>query len=448
MPIALRFRPPNPWRGLRGLPADVWIVFVTSLVNRAGMMALPFLVLYLTEYLHVSPRIAGLAISAYGIGGMIAAPFAGRLSDRIGAFTVMRSSLVLTGVVLLVIPLSHSFAVVGALTFAWGFVADSMRPAAMSALTNATPPERRKAAIALNRLAVNLGMSIGPAIGGFLALVSFPLLFVVDGATSLLAALVLSLLLAARKGERSLPRGERSVAEAIHQPPREEHHGSVWRDRRAMALLLGLFLVSVVFMQNEGALPLYIVRDLHHRASIVGFVFVINTLLIVATEVPLNLAMQHWPHRRALVLGALLTAIGFGAFGLATSTLAIALTVVLWTIGEMITFPVGGAQMADLAPAGRSGEYMGAYSSTFSLAMVIGPWAGTAALDRFGGPVTWTGVFACGLIAAAVIGATGERRPRRPNSADFASGVGGAHNPTSQPEAHMSAVINDPLVST
>jgi hypothetical protein len=83
----------NPWRGLRGLPSDVWIIFATSLVNRAGMMALPFLVLYLTTYQHVGASVAGLSISAYGIGGMITAPFAGRLCDRIGPFAVMRGSL-------------------------------------------------------------------------------------------------------------------------------------------------------------------------------------------------------------------------------------------------------------------------------------------------------------------------------------------------------------------
>src|SRR3954467_1900885 len=103
---------PNPWRGLRGLPSDVWIIFATSLVNRAGMMALPFLVLYLTKYMHVTAAVAGLAISAYGIGGMITAPFAGRLCDRIGPFSVMRASLTLTGVILLVIPLARAFPLV------------------------------------------------------------------------------------------------------------------------------------------------------------------------------------------------------------------------------------------------------------------------------------------------------------------------------------------------
>ena len=402
---------PNPWRGLRGLPADVWIIFATSLVNRVGMMALPFLVLYLTKYLNVPAALAGLALSVYGIGGIVTAPIAGRLSDRVGPFTVMRASLALTGVILLLIPLAHNFALVVVLTFCWAFVSDATRPATMSALTATTSPEQRKAAIAVNRLAVNLGMSVGPAVGGLLAMVSFPLLFIVDGATSLAAAVVLSLLLRSR--DRATTAAVRDTQRQAAEESRASrvHSTSVWRDRTAVKFYFATFLVSVVFMQNQGALPLFLVRDLHYRESFYGMMFVLNTLLIVALEVPLNLAMIHWPHRRALMVGMLFTAIGFGAVAVARAPFAIAGTVVAWTFGEMITFPVTTAYVADIAPAGRNGEYMGAFSSTFSLALVVGPWAGVAALDRFGAIPMWLGTFVCGLVGIIFIALTHEPVP-------------------------------------
>jgi predicted MFS family arabinose efflux permease len=406
----------NPWRGLGALPRDVWIIFATSLVNRAGVMALPFLVLYLTRYLNVPATLAGLALSVYGIGGIITAPFAGRLSDRVGPLTVMRASLTLTGILLFIIPLAHNFAVVMVLTFIWAVVADATRPATMSALTSTTSAEQRKAAIALNRLAVNLGMSIGPAVGGFLATVSFPLLFIVDGATSLAAALVLSLLLRSRTlgsqgGTSAAPR----PAEANPRPTAATK--SVWRDRTAIEFLFAIFLVDLVFMQNQGALPLYVVRDLHHRESFYGMMFVVNTLLIVAIEVPLNLAMAHWPHRTALMAGIFLTALGFGALAFGAGTAFIIGTVVLWTFGEMITFPVSTAYVADIAPPGRNGEYMGAFSSVLSLGLVVGPWLGVAALDRFGPTIMWSGVLVCGLIAVGAVALT--REPARELSGDL-----------------------------
>ncbi len=107
-------------------------------------------------------------------------------------------------------------------------------------------------------------------------------------------------------------------------------------------------------------MPLYLVRDLHYRASFYGGLFVLNTLLIVALEVALNTAMAHWPARPTMAVGTVLVAIGFGALGATHAALPIALTVVVWTFGEMIFFPTATAYVAEVAPAGRTGEYMGA----------------------------------------------------------------------------------------
>jgi MFS family permease len=373
------------------------------------MMALPFLVLYLTKHLDISASLAGLSISAYGVGGLLTAPIAGRLADRIGPFAVLRASLALSGVILLIIPLAHNFAIILALTFLWAVVADATRPATMSALTGSTPPAQRKAAIALNRLSINLGMSIGPAVGGFLAAVSFPLLFVVDGVTSLAASAVLSGLLWAR-GRRVLAEDARMAATPEHQAASAARAlvfsatSVVWRDRVALLFFASTFLMNVVFVQHEGALSVYLVRDLHYRESFYGSLFVLNTLVIVALEVPLNLAMTHWPARPTMALATVLVALGFGALAVARAPLAIALTVVVWTFGEMIYFPTATAHVAELAPVGRTGEYMGAFASTFSLALIVGPWLGVALLDRFGAPITWSAMFFVGLASAALGG--------------------------------------------
>jgi len=399
---------PNPYRGLRGLPADVWIIAVTTLVNRAGMMALPFLVLYLTRYLHISASVAGLAISAYGVGGLITAPLAGRLADRFGSYVVIQASLTLSGVLILAFPLAHSVPLLFLLTFLWAIVADAARPAIMSALTSNVRPDQQKAAIALNRLTVNLGMSVGPAIGGFLAQASFPLLFVVDGLSSLAAAGVLTALLRAR--QRTRPASERQVISEART--RFATTSVVWRDQAALALFATSLMMNVVFAQHQGAMPLYIVRDLHYRESFFGGLFVLNTLIIVLTEVPLNVSMAHWPARPALVLATVLVAVGFGALGLAHAPLPIAFTVVLWTFGEMIFFPTSTAYVAQLAPPGRTGEYMGAFASTFSLALIVGPWIGTMLLDRIGPQSTWGVMFVLGLFAASLPLLAGAQGPR------------------------------------
>jgi MFS family permease len=176
----------------------------------------------------------------------------------------------------------------------------------------------------------------------------------------------------------------------------------VWRDRAALVLFATSFLANIVFSQLQGAMPIYIVRDLGFREAFYGGLFVLNTLIIVAIEVPLNLAMANRAFRPTIALAVALIAVGFGALGLAHSAPAVFITVIIWTFGEMIMFPTATAYVAQLAPEGRTGEYMGAFTSTFSLALIVGPWMGTALLDRVGGPITWLIMLVIGLIAAAL----------------------------------------------
>ena len=393
----------NPWRGVGGLPAPVWIVFATTFVNRAGSMVLPFLALYGTRHLGVRPALAGAALTVYGVGGLIGAPLAGRLCDRIGAFAVLRGSLVASGVILLALPLARRFEAFLALTFVWSLVAEAVRPASLAALTLAVRPDQRKAAVAVNRLAINLGMSIGPMVGGFLATVSYPLLFIVDGATTIAASVVLTVLLIMKPG--AVPKFVRLTETAT-----PNGRASVLRDPRAIVFLAGVFLMGVVFYQHESAMPIFLVRDLHYRESFYGILFVVNTALIVLAEVPLNLAMQHWSHRWTLVLGATLFAIGFGSMAVLHSVPGLIAAAVVWTLGEMIALPASGAYALDIAPPGRSGQYLGAYSSTFSLALLVGPWAGTIALERFGGTTLWIATFAVGIVGAGVLSTLGNSR--------------------------------------
>ena len=138
--------------------------------------------------------------------------------------------------------------------------------------------------------------------------------------------------------------------------------------------------------------------------SIVAAVlFTINTLLIVALEVPLNSATSRWPNTWSLVAGSLLFAIGFGALALVSSAGGILAMVVVWTFGEMMLFPAMAAHLGENAPDSLRGTYMGAYSMSLSIALTLGPWMGTQLLGAIGPAGIWSVMFALGALAAALM---------------------------------------------
>ena len=388
----------NPWRGLGSLPREVWVLSIVTLINRAGTMVLPFLVLYLTKSLNLSPQQAGLVLVFYGLGALVTAPLAGKLCDLIGSVRVMKTSLLFSGAALFAFPFARGFVAVSAITILWAIINEAFRPASMSIISEAVSTDQRKAAFSLNRLAINIGMSIGPVVGGFLAEASFLSLFIVDGVTSIIAGIVLAFTRwPASHEEASIEMKSQNDSGATAKPL------SVLADRRLFWFLAMMIPIEITFFQTQGAMPLFVVRDLQFSESLYGLLLTINTLLIILIEVPLNMAMAHWSHKHALALGALLTGAGFGALALASNVWTIAVTVFIWTFGEMIIFPSSSAFVADIAPAERRGVYSGLYVMSFSVAFLIGPWIGIAVLERFGATVLWISAFACSFISAAMI---------------------------------------------
>jgi MFS family permease len=391
-----RWRALNPYSSLRGLPREAWVLCGAVLVNRMGTMVIPFLILYLTRELGVSPSRAALAMAVYGVGAVMTAPLAGRLADRIGPRRIVTVSLVCAGLILLPYPWLRSYWAIVALTFVWSVAGEALRPASLSWISGVVAPSQRRAAFALNRLAVNLGMSIGPAVAGFIVQRSFAAIFILDALTSIAAGGILLF------ATRDAPPPAAAVSEEARRAPSPAGRRAL-RDPAFLYFLLGCLPVQIVFFQHASTLPLYLVRDLGLTASIYGMMFTINTILIILLEVPLNGATSEWPHRRTLALGAFLTGLGFGGVGLVGSAAGVALMVVVWTFGEMILLPGSAAFAADAAPPERRGEYLGIYSMSFSSAFAVAPWLGARTMELWSPRALWAGAALCGALSAFLL---------------------------------------------
>ncbi len=393
----MRFGALNPWRDLRELPRDSWVLALTALINRMGTMVLPFMMLHLTRNVGLEPARAGLALSGYGVAALITAPITGKMSDRLGAVRVLKLSLFSSGLVMWMLPLARSWISVVAALALLAFTTEAFRPASMALVGELAGERHRKQGFALNRLAINLGMSVGPAVGGVLAMESFRALFWVNGATSLLSGAVLI----AMPLKATAPHPDQRVRGFEDAPLT-----AAASHRRLLYFMFALLPVLLVFFQHQGTLPLFMVEELGFSEATYGLMFTINTLLIVLLEVRLNGATAHWPHQRLLALGSLLCGAGFGALAWARSLPEIIATVVVWTFGEMILFPVSAAYVTEIAPPGRRGEYMGYYTMSFGLGYAIGPGSGTAVMQRFGSRTLWIATFLLGLVSSALMART------------------------------------------
>lgn len=386
----------NLWKSLNNLPKSLWLLSAATLINRTGTMVLPFMAIYLNKAMHLSIAQSGLVLTVYGIAALITAPIVGKLVDWLSPFRVMKYSLFFSGLLLFVFPFVEHFYTILILTFIWSVLNEAFRPANMVLIGSLSETNQRRLAFSLNRLAINLGMSIGPVIGGFLFIYNYHLIFYVDGATSILSCLFLvwaTLDINAPEQKKEIIQVDESQS-GIEQEEK----------RRYYFFLLAFLPVMLVFFQNMSTLPIYITQELFYKETTYGLMFTLNTVIIVFVEVPLMNYLAKHTNLKLMASGGIMVAIGFGAMIFAKSIPLLMLTVVFWTFGEMIIFPASAAFVSEVSPKNKQGQYMGYYQMTNNAAFTMGPWLGTLVYQAYGSAILWGGTFVLALISALSIG--------------------------------------------
>jgi predicted MFS family arabinose efflux permease len=380
-----------------GLPREVWLLSLALFINRAGSMVLAFLTLYLTSQRGLSEAVAGRMISVYGAGGVCGAYLGGRLSERVGAIRLQTLCLILAAPLYVLVAAGRSWPAIAASLAVLSLANEAVRPANATSVARLTTAENRTRAFSLQRLAANLGFSIGPVIGGFLAELNYSLLFVVDGLTTLAAGLALLYFFRLR------------CVDHPETPPLAPADGAATplRDGVFVAFLLLSLAGGMVFMQFSTTYPLYLRDHFGMRPREVGGMFAVNTTIIVAFEMLLIDAVKHWRLMPTIAWGTLLSCLGFGILPLGATALYAVFAMTVVTIGEMLSFPLSSAFVANRSGPGREGHYMGWYMVMHALAWVLGPGLGAAIYQVHRDALWWAAlgvavaVFAGFLLLAA-----------------------------------------------
>ncbi|MEE8488314.1 MAG: MFS transporter [Gemmatimonadota bacterium] len=366
-----------------GLPRELWLLSLVLLVNRAGGMVLPFLTLYLTHERGLSVAVAGRILAVYGLGAVVGSFVGGWLSDRIGATRTQQVSLIASGFGYLWLSVLEGIFQISLGMFLLSVAVEAFRPAVMADTAQRAPAEIRVRAFALLRLAANLGVGIGPAVGGYLALYDYHWLFVADAASCWAAFLLLTLTL-------------RGSTAGIDATPRAISYRSPWSDGPFLLLMALVVLLAAGFFQFFSTLPLYFRQVSGFPENTIGLLLAFNPLLIVLFE----MVLIHWVERRNRLffvgLGAFLVCAGFALIPLGGSLVYLMFTIAVWTLGEMLALPLINAVVTERAGPGNQGRYMGLYTMAFSAAFVFAPACGMTVYERFGPNALWYGIGALG----------------------------------------------------
>ncbi|MFD7642342.1 MDR family MFS transporter [Kitasatospora sp. NPDC059795] len=403
MPLAARLVS-EVRRAAGGLPRQFWWLWTSTLVNRLGGFVVTFLALYLTVERGYSAAYAGLVAGLFGAGSAVAAIGAGVLTDRLGRRPTLLAAQVSTAVFTAVLAFTDGPVAIAVVAFLAGLANNASRPAVSAMIADLVPAADRVRAYSLNYWAINIGFGASGAVAGLIATHGYLTLFLLDALTTLLCAVVVF-----AKVPETLAHAEAEAAEEPSGPP--IGLGAVFGDGRFMAVVGVNLLLALVYQQGSTTLAMDMGRH-GISSSQYGLLVSLNGVLIVLLQLPLTRLMEGRDRTALLAAGALLTGWGFGLTAVAGSSVALyAMTVVVWTLGEIVSTPTMMALVAEQSPARARGRYQGVYSLSWSLASFVGPMAGGLLLQYGGSWALWGGCAAAGTLAAAAFLPIGRHRP-------------------------------------
>jgi MFS family permease len=377
-----------------GLPRSVQTLQAGALLNAFGNgLAYPFLFIYLHNVRGISLGVTGLIVATNSTVGLLAGPVSGPLVDRFGGRLLLGAALGLMTLGYGSYPLVHH---------PWqGFAASAVAgtgnavfwPAQSSLIAGLAPPDRRHSAFAVQRIMMNLGIGLGAMTGGFIATTSephtFTLLFLGDALTFLLYAGVLTVV---PQPARADPADRRAVG----------GYAAVLRHRVFLGVIALNFVLIAAGMSLIEVFPAYAKNHAGVTERDIGWIFLVNTLLIVVAQLPVAKLLEGRRRMRSQALVGcvwagswVLVAFVGNSFSGAEATALFAVVFGLFGIGECLHGAVQAPLVTDLADHRLIGRYMAASAFSWQVAFSAGP-AAAGFLLAFSPTALW-------LLAAGVL---------------------------------------------
>ena len=367
-------------------PSKFWVLISVYFIDRVGgALIYPFLSLYITGRFGVGMTQVGVMLAIHSVSAFIGNLLGGALADRFGRKSMLIVGLVSSASVSLSMGVVQDWKVFYLLVSLTGFMSHIGDPAASAMMADILPIEKRTDGYGVLRVAVNLAVTIGPAIGGLMAGVSYLLLFVMDCVVSGIAALIVFLSLPETKPEIQEGEIQASTLQTI------KGYGIVFKDHLLLVIITLTMFTAIVYLQINSSLSVYL-RDLHGiSAQQFGYILSLNAIMVVVMQFSITKQVKKFQPLWMMALGNVLYASGFAMYGFVSGYPAFLFAMVIVTMGEMVIAPVIQTVVAFIAPHDMRGRYMAAFQIGRQSAAAIGPLIAGVILDYYNPHWLWYG---------------------------------------------------------
>ena len=386
-------------RELLAYPRQFWLLVLCIFIyTAAAALAFPYEAIYLNHELGISMTVVGVVFGLVPAGVIPLQVWGGQLTDRFGRRRMMLLSLAMGALwfagfayvkevwqVALLVGVESAFGWPLFQTASNAMIADLLRPA------------QRQEAFSVTRVAMNLGVVLGPASAGIArgAGVSFRALFL--SAAAGCGAMVVLALIGIHESRPAVLEGEEEPAVGGHRG-----YGIVLADRRFLVFCAVAALPVFVMGTFISIYSVYVTGELGIPDGTWGGLLALNALVVAIVQYPLVRATK-WKNRMILLAASsALLGIGIGGSAFATGLGSLALLVVIMSLGETLLAPVAAAEVADFAPEAVRGRYMGAWTVVWNGGAAMGPAFMGWAMDTFGAREAFAVLLVVGLAGAAL----------------------------------------------
>ncbi len=384
------------FNAFKGLSRESWMLSLVMLINRTGGMVIPFLTVYLTSVLRFETDQAGLAMSCFGMGSLLGSIIGGWLTDKYGAFHIQFFTLLFASPLFFLLATLTSPWAIYTTIFIMSTIYEGFRPANSAAITSYAKKGNITRSFSLNRLAVNLGFSIGPALGGLLATFSYAWLFYGNGFAVFATAIVFFVYFHKRKPRRNfeLSLNDKSGSDNVTSP---------YRDKWYIVFSLICFLFACIFFQLISILPLFYSQALHFSQGDIGILLGFNGLFVVLTEMILVSTLEKRMNIYGiLVLGTIFLAASYCWLLIDNSFISCLIAMSLLSLSEILVLPFMSTVAAKRSTTKNRGAYMGLNGLSISAAFIVMPYLATLFIEEYSFAYLW--IINVGILVLTMLG--------------------------------------------